>query len=46
VTDETRRTGLGAEPMTCPPNSFVTGVDLIALKPGEETSGVWGITAG
>jgi aldose 1-epimerase len=46
VYDETHRTGLGAEPMTCPPNSFVTGVDLIALKPGEETSGLWGITAG
>ncbi|WP_329258145.1 aldose 1-epimerase family protein [Actinoallomurus sp. NBC_01490] len=46
VTDETRRTGLGAEPMTCPPNSFVTGVDLIALRPGAETSGLWGITAG
>jgi aldose 1-epimerase len=45
VTDETRRTGLGAEPMTCPPNSFVTGIDLIALKPGEEASGQWGITA-
>jgi aldose 1-epimerase len=46
VTDETWRTGLGAEPMTCPPNAFVTGTDLIALKPGEETSGLWGITAG
>jgi aldose 1-epimerase len=45
VTDETRRTGLGAEPMTCPPNSFVTGTDLIALKPGEDTTGLWGITA-
>jgi aldose 1-epimerase len=45
VRDETWRTGLGAEPMTCPPNAFVTGVDLIALKPGEETSGLWGITA-
>jgi aldose 1-epimerase len=46
VTDETWRTGLGAEPMTCPPNAFVTGVDLIALKPGAETSGLWGITGG
>jgi aldose 1-epimerase len=45
VPDETWRTGLGAEPMTCPPNAFVTGVDLIALKPGEQTGGVWGITA-
>jgi aldose 1-epimerase len=46
VTDETRRTGLGAEPMTCPPNAFVTGVDLTVLAPGEETAGWWGITAG
>jgi aldose 1-epimerase len=45
VMDETWRTGLGAEPMTCPPNAFVTGVDLISLKPGEETAGLWGITA-
>ena len=44
VTDETWRTGLGAEPMTCPPNAFVTGVGLIALGPGQETSGLWGIT--
>ena len=46
VPGPTHRGALGAEPMTCPPNSFVTGVDLIALKPGEETSGRWGITAG
>jgi aldose 1-epimerase len=45
VTDETHRMALGAEPMTCPPNAFVTGTDLIALKPGEEASGLWGITA-
>lgn len=46
VTDGTQRTGVAAEPMTCPPNSFVTGIDLISLKPGEETTGLWGITAG
>jgi aldose 1-epimerase len=23
------------EPMTCPPNAFATGENLIALKPGE-----------
>ncbi len=46
VHDETWRTGLGAEPMTCPPNAFVSGVDLIALEPGAETAGLWGITAG
>lgn len=45
VRDGTWRMGLGAEPMTCPPNAFVTGFDLITLKPGEETTGLWGITA-
>jgi aldose 1-epimerase len=38
-----RRAGLGVEPMSCPPNAFVTGVGLIALEPGEEFSGAWGI---
>ncbi len=41
-----RRSGLGAEPMTCPPNAFVTGTDLITLKPGETFGASWGITAG
>ncbi len=40
---ETMRTGLAAEPMTCPPNAFNTGVDLITLKPGDTFSGSWGI---
>jgi aldose 1-epimerase len=29
------RTALAVEPMTCPPNAFITGQDLIVLKPGE-----------
>jgi len=29
------RTGLALEPMTCPPNSFNSGTDLIALAPGD-----------
>lgn len=40
-----RRTGLGTEPMTCPPNAFVTGTDLIVLGPGGEFTGCWGISA-
>lgn len=40
-----RRSGLGAEPMTCPPNAFVSGIDLITLKPAEESTGTWGIVA-
>ncbi|WP_406052228.1 aldose 1-epimerase family protein [Kribbella sp. NBC_00889] len=29
------RTALAVEPMTCPPNAFITGHDLVVLKPGE-----------
>jgi aldose 1-epimerase len=43
--DDQRRTGIGIEPMTCPPNAFATGTDLIELKSGEEFTGSWGIVA-
>jgi aldose 1-epimerase len=33
--DAIGRVGLAVEPMTCPPNAFATGENLIALKPGE-----------
>ena len=39
-----RRHGLAVEPMTCPPNAFVSGDDLIVLHPGETWSGSWGLT--
>lgn len=29
------RTGVAVEPMTCPPNAFNSGVDLVILEPGE-----------
>ncbi len=38
-----RRTGLGVEPMTCPPNGFATHEDLISLEPGQSFSSSWGI---
>lgn len=38
-----RRRGLGVEPMTSPPNAFVTGDALIRLRPGETTTASWGI---
>jgi aldose 1-epimerase len=38
-----RRTALAVEPMTCPPNAFVTGEDLLVLQPGEAVSCRWGI---
>jgi aldose 1-epimerase len=41
-----RRRGLGAEPMTCPPNAFATGIDVIHLEPGVRHAGSWGIIAG
>ena len=37
-----RRTGLAVEPMTCPPNAFVTGVAVQRLAPGESSSATWG----
>jgi aldose 1-epimerase len=39
-----RRRGLGAEPMTCPPNAFATGEQLHRLEPGARISTSWGVT--
>ena len=41
---ERRRHGLGVEPMTSPPNAFVSGIDVIRLEPGESVTRTWGIT--
>jgi aldose 1-epimerase len=41
---ERRRGGIAIEPMTCPPNAFRTGDDLIELEPGATWSGSWGIS--
>lgn len=37
-----RRTGLGVEPMTAPPNAFATGQDVIRVAPGDAAVTVWG----
>lgn len=37
---EQHRATLGLEPMTCPPESFNTGIDLVVLEPGE-THSAW-----
>jgi aldose 1-epimerase len=37
------RRALAVEPMTCPPNAFRTGRDLVRLEPGDSHSGRWGI---
>jgi hypothetical protein len=31
--------------MTCPPNAFVTGTDLLAVEPGGVVRHSWGIEA-
>jgi aldose 1-epimerase len=40
-----RRLALAIEPMTCPPNAFVTGMNLITLAPGEAATHRWGVQA-
>ena len=40
---EVSRAGLAVEPMTCPPDSFPSGVDLVVLGPGEEHAVSWTI---
>lgn len=39
------RAGLAVEPMTCPPNAFATGTDLIVLSPGDTHTTSFTITA-
>jgi aldose 1-epimerase len=39
------RIGLAVEPMTCPPDAFNSGVDLIVLEPGDEAAASWRFTA-
>jgi len=41
--EQRRRQGLGVEPMTAPPNAFVTGTDLVRLAPGDRVTRRWGI---
>jgi galactose mutarotase-like enzyme len=38
-----RRAAVAIEPMTCPPDAFRTGADLIELEPGESWQGIWGL---
>jgi aldose 1-epimerase len=40
-----RRRALAVEPMTCPPNAFASGVDLLLLEPGDSVTHTWGIQA-
>ena len=38
-----RRKALAVEPMTCPPNAFVTADDLLVLQPGQAVTHSWGL---
>jgi aldose 1-epimerase len=39
---ERRRRGLGAEPMSCPPNAFRSGESVVRLEPGASVTARWG----
>jgi aldose 1-epimerase len=39
---ERRRRGLGAEPMSCPPNAFQSGESVVRLEPGASVTARWG----
>lgn len=43
--DGTGRSGLAVEPMTCPPDAFSTGEDVVRLTPGNAHTASWRIFA-
>ena len=40
---DSRRRAVAIEPMTCPPNAFVTGTDLLTIAPGTSVQHRWGL---
>ena len=42
---DARRRAVAIEPMTCPPNAFVSGIDLLTIEPGGSVTQQWGIRA-
>ncbi|WP_431947024.1 aldose 1-epimerase family protein [Micromonospora marina] len=40
---ERHRRSVAVEPMTCPPDAFRSGKDLIVLEPGQTWRGAWGV---
>ena len=40
---ENNRVGLAVEPMTCPPDAFRSGTDVVRLYPGAEHAASWSI---
>lgn len=43
LAEHRRRTGLGAEPMSAPPNALATGEQIVRLEPGQEHVAEWGV---
>ena len=43
---DVNRRSLAIEPMTCPPNAFRSGEDLVQLQPGQSFTSSWGIDPG
>jgi aldose 1-epimerase len=39
------RIGMAVEPMTCPPDAFNSGTDLVVLQPGASSDAGWRISA-
>ncbi|MEH0981988.1 aldose 1-epimerase family protein [Micromonospora sp. CPCC 205556] len=46
LTGERYRRSVAIEPMTCPPDAFRSGKDLITLKPDVTWRGAWGVRPG
>ncbi len=42
---DARRRAVAIEPMTCPPNAFASGTDVLVLQPGDSVIHRWGIQA-
>ncbi|MEV0329638.1 aldose 1-epimerase family protein [Micromonospora echinospora] len=46
LSGERHRRSVAVEPMTCPPDAFRSGRDLITLAPGQTWRGAWGVRPG
>jgi aldose 1-epimerase len=42
---ERHRRSVAIEPMTCPPDAFRSGRDVVTIEPGESWQGSWGLRA-
>lgn len=43
LAEDRKRRGIALEPMTCPPNAFRSGADVVRIEPDQTFSSVWGI---